>query len=180
WLGDTAHSIIAKPGSDLIFHTSTNNNFVFNNGNVGIGSENPDAKLQVNGDIFIDDQFSGLILKSPDGQCWKGTVDDNGSFAFESIDCNMITGENKTPVVQPQTARIFPNPAGNKLSIELPIEIVQAFVALYNEQGILLRRKKLHGGNNSISLKRLPYGVLVVKVFNISGELLSSEKVIHQ
>ncbi|MBC8487476.1 MAG: hypothetical protein H8D45_15710 [Bacteroidetes bacterium] len=34
WLGDTEHSIIAKPGSDITFKTGTNNNFVFENGNI--------------------------------------------------------------------------------------------------------------------------------------------------
>ncbi|MCD4791557.1 MAG: hypothetical protein K8R37_16305 [Bacteroidales bacterium] len=161
-VGDESHTIKAKSGENLEFKTETGKNFVFKNGS-----------------IFIEDSFSGLILKSPDGQCWKGTIDDNGSFAFESIDCNLITGENKFPVAQHQTARVFPNPAGNKLYIEIPADMQQAFVALYNEQGILLYRKELHGGKNPVSLRKMPRGVLVVKVFNGAGELLSTEKVLH-
>ena len=150
------------------------------NGRLGIGTLEPVARLQVNGNIFIEDSFSGLILKSPDGQCWKGTIDDNGSFAFESIDCNLITGENKSPVAQQQKVDIFPNPAGNKLYIQLPVDIRNARVAIYNEQGVLLQKRELHGGKNQVSLKKMPGGVLVVKVSNAQGELLSTEKVLHQ
>ncbi|NOX47165.1 MAG: T9SS type A sorting domain-containing protein [Chlorobi bacterium] len=149
-------------------------------GKLGIGTLDPDAKLQVNGDVFIDDPFSGLILKSPDGQCWKGTIDNNGAFAFESIDCNLITGENKVSETQFQTTRIFPNPAGKKLNIEIPIDVGQAYVAIYNEQGILLQNKDLQGGNNLISLKKLARGVLVVKVFDKNGKILKTEKIMHR
>jgi hypothetical protein len=38
WLGDTDHSIETKPSSDLTFKTPTNTDFVFENGEVGIGS----------------------------------------------------------------------------------------------------------------------------------------------
>ena len=55
--------------------TLTNTQMILSEeGNLGIGILEPAAKLHVNGDIFIDDQLSGLILKSPDGQCWKGTA----------------------------------------------------------------------------------------------------------
>ena len=149
-------------------------------GNLGIGILEPAAKLQVNGDIFIDDLFSGLILKSPDGQCWKGTADNTGSFILESINCNLFTGEDDTQATQQLTARIFPNPAGNKLTVELPSDIQQAYASFYNEQGILLLQKEITGGNNLISLKKLPLGILVVKVFIGNGELISVEKVLHQ
>ncbi|MCO5266774.1 MAG: hypothetical protein M9948_12990 [Lentimicrobium sp.] len=44
-------------------------------GNVGIGTIEPSAKLQVaNGDIFIEDIDRGIIMKSPDGHCWRGIL----------------------------------------------------------------------------------------------------------
>ncbi|OQX74519.1 MAG: hypothetical protein B6D61_11555 [Bacteroidetes bacterium 4484_249] len=149
-------------------------------GRLGIGSLEPVARLQVNGNVFIDDSFSGLILKSPDGQCWKGTIDNTGTFAFESIDCDLITGENKPPVQQQQKVDIFPNPAGNKLNIQLPAEIESAYIAIYNEQGVLIQKREMSAGNNTVSLKKLPKGVLVVKVSGAKGELLATEKVLHR
>ncbi|RLD56471.1 MAG: hypothetical protein DRJ05_11265, partial [Bacteroidetes bacterium] len=162
-LGDENHTISSKTGENLEFKTETEKDFVFKNGS-----------------IFIEDSFEGLVLKSPDGQCWKGTIDDNGSFAFESIDCNLITDNDKTKDMQLQTVRIFPNPAGKKLNIEIPMDLQQAYVAIYNEQGILLQQKEIHGGNNPISLKKMAHGVLVVKVVNAAGEVISVEKVLHK
>ncbi len=73
WLGDTAHSIKAKPNSNLTFHTSTGDDFVFENGNVGIGISNPDYTLDVKGTTYLDyncgnNAGNALILKSGDEQ----------------------------------------------------------------------------------------------------------------
>jgi thiol-disulfide isomerase/thioredoxin len=38
-------------------------------------------------DIFIDKAYSGIILKSPDGNCWKIMVQNDGSSTPVQIDC---------------------------------------------------------------------------------------------
>ncbi len=148
-------------------------------GNLGIGSLNPGARLQVNGNIFIDDQFSGLILKSPDGQCWKGTADDNGNFVLENIDCSLLTGKDKNQKAE-QPVDIFPNPAGNRLTIDIPLSINSVRVAVYNEQGVLLQKRNLTSGKNTISLKKMPSGVLIINIYSDSGDILSTEKIMHR
>jgi hypothetical protein len=58
------------------------------NGNVGIGTNNPKVKLQVtSGDVYVDDSTKGIILKSPDGNCWRVTIDNTGNFVRTSIVC---------------------------------------------------------------------------------------------
>ncbi|MCG8327698.1 MAG: hypothetical protein MI974_08440 [Chitinophagales bacterium] len=58
------------------------------NGNVGIDNQNPASKLQVsNGDLYIDDINSGVIMKSPNGQCWRMTVSNSGQPVFNAITC---------------------------------------------------------------------------------------------
>lgn len=58
------------------------------NGNVGIGTNNPKTKLQVtDGDVYIDNATKGIILKSPDGNCWRVTVDNFGNLVRMSISC---------------------------------------------------------------------------------------------
>ena len=58
------------------------------NGNVGIGTAAPKAKVQVtDGDVYIDNPTRGIILKSPNGTCWRVTIDDSGNFVRTSIAC---------------------------------------------------------------------------------------------
>jgi len=64
---------------------------ILGNHNVGIGTSTPSAALQVsNGDIYIEDITKGIIMKSPDGQCWRGKLDNSGNLVFSKIDCSKI------------------------------------------------------------------------------------------
>ena len=57
-------------------------------GYFGIGTVDPSARLQVsNGDIYIDNINRGIIMKSPNGQCWRGTLDNTGVLGFSQINC---------------------------------------------------------------------------------------------
>lgn len=57
---------------------------------MGLGGSNnvPKAQLHVkSGDIYIEDVTSGVIMKSPNGSCWRMTVSNAGSPVFTSIPC---------------------------------------------------------------------------------------------
>jgi hypothetical protein len=79
------------------FYTGWNANSTFSsnerlridfNGNIGIGTEQPKAKLEVkNGDVYVNDATKGIILKSPNGNCWRVTIDDTGNFVRTQITC---------------------------------------------------------------------------------------------
>ncbi|MDP4263893.1 MAG: hypothetical protein Q8941_15305 [Bacteroidota bacterium] len=48
----------------------------------------PHSRLHVrDGDIYINDIGSGVIMKSPNGQCWRMTVSDAGTPVFTAIPC---------------------------------------------------------------------------------------------
>jgi hypothetical protein len=58
------------------------------NGDVGIGTKNPASKLEVtDGDVYINDVNSGVIMKSPNGNCWRMTVDNSGQPVYTQISC---------------------------------------------------------------------------------------------
>jgi len=60
---------------------------VSENGYLGVGSSNPQAKVHVqNGDVYIEDINSGIILNSGNG-CFRVTVDTNGSLVTTAITC---------------------------------------------------------------------------------------------
>ncbi|MFM2266960.1 MAG: hypothetical protein RL757_401 [Bacteroidota bacterium] len=86
--------------STIRFFTGWNPNDVLNNynsyerlriadnGNVGIGTTDPRAKLEVTeGDVYVNDATKGIILKSPNGSCWRVTIDNTGNFVRTAITC---------------------------------------------------------------------------------------------
>ncbi|MEP6849710.1 MAG: hypothetical protein ABI999_12710 [Acidobacteriota bacterium] len=56
------------------------------NGNTGIGTNNPNTKLQVNGSVYIQNPNS-LIITSPNGLCWFITVNNAGALSTISVTC---------------------------------------------------------------------------------------------
>ncbi len=63
------------------------------NGNVGIGGmlydvPTPKSKLHVTGgDVYIEDVSKGVIMKSPNGKCWRMTIDNSGQTINTPIAC---------------------------------------------------------------------------------------------
>lgn len=57
-------------------------------GNLGINNANPKAKLHItDGDVYVDNPSRGMILKSPNGTCWRVTIDDTGNFVRNNVSC---------------------------------------------------------------------------------------------
>lgn len=57
-------------------------------GNIGVGTDNPQARLQVeDGDIYLEEIGRGVIMKSPNGNCWRVTIDNDGNFVKTVISC---------------------------------------------------------------------------------------------
>ena len=96
---------------------------ILSNGNIGIGNDDPVAKFQVkNGDIFIEDIDRGIIMKSPDGNCWRGVLNNLGQLEFVLLpDCNGTTTSVEGMDYKPGF-NIVPNPASGNLQIQCTVE----------------------------------------------------------
>ena len=93
--------------SQTILRSYGDSNLNVDIGNVGIGTDNPKTKLQVtDGDIYVSDINRGIIMKSPDGTCWRGTLDNTGNLFFSPIDCpegnNYSSISNRMPEIKTQ------------------------------------------------------------------------------
>ena len=57
-------------------------------GNVGLGTTAPKARLEVaDGDVYINDASNGIILTAPNGQCYRVTVNMQGQLTNDVITC---------------------------------------------------------------------------------------------
>jgi hypothetical protein len=71
------HVSSALTGSDVKFIVT-----------MGIGTTAPAERLQIaDGDVYLSDVEAGVIMKSPDGQCWRMTVSNAGAPVFTSVAC---------------------------------------------------------------------------------------------
>ena len=55
---------------------------------IGIGTETPKDGMHLEqGNVFLASELGGVIMKSPDGSCWKLSVSDSGQVSTVKVDC---------------------------------------------------------------------------------------------
>lgn len=93
YAGDVVNTSSAS--SYLVFGTTNENSLVRSEkmridseGDVGIGTNDPASKLEVSGgDVYIEDISSGVIMKSPNGNCWRYQPANTGELIGVQIAC---------------------------------------------------------------------------------------------
>ncbi|MDO1446320.1 hypothetical protein Q0590_08665 [Rhodocytophaga aerolata] len=88
----TFHTYEAFPGFEgyIRYFYNTTNNISINmrSTRIGLGSTDPKAAIHIaSGDVYLEDATKGVIMKSPDGSCWKMTVSNGGTPVFSKIVC---------------------------------------------------------------------------------------------
>ena len=153
-------------------------NIFVQDANVGIGTSDPQAKLQLSGgDFLIDNPGGAIIMKSSGGQCWKATVSDEGQWELSPTACVSKVHEQKNMQAQPVV--IFPNPAGGELKFR-KLDTKQYFAGIVNPEGILLKTLELTDKETSFSLAAYPDGVYIVRITDSHNKLVQTEKIIKE
>jgi len=173
----------------LRFYTNVDQNGIIERmrinaeGNIGIGTKEPAAKLQVaDGDIYISDIKKGIIMKSPDGNCWRGKVDNYGKLVFNKIVCpdeEIAIGTD--PSVSPVKLVVFPNPSEDNITIKIMQDkIEKPRYLIFNLDGQLKDNGIITSDVQEIDISALTTGIYLLTVYDNNGDLIASEKIIKE
>ena len=189
--GDGTQSITTSQEMPFTFNSGLNDYF-FENGRVGIGTSTPDEKLEVagdikaeglelSGDIFIEDIDHGIIMKSPDGNCWRGTLNNLGQLQFTQVDCGELTVSTPEPEpAQNSGIRIYPNPTGNRVTVEIPAGNACAQLSIKSSGGRELAAINLSNISNHIDMAGYPAGIYFFYISSENGKLVEVKKVVKE
>jgi hypothetical protein len=179
--GNGSQSITTSQAMPFTFK-SGQNDYYFENGNVGIGTNTPGAKIQVkDGDIFIEDIDRGIIMKSPDGNCWRGTVSNQGQMQFIQIDCQtMETGIHNPESSNSDRIKIYPNPAGKQVFISFDETLGNLQLEISDINGQLLSNQTIRNSRSAIDLSTFQSGTYLFILTDESGKQVAAEKVIKE
>ncbi len=156
------HHITASTGDDFRFRTTDEKNFVFQNG-----------------DIFMEDINTGIIMKSPNGQCWRGTLTDQGLLNFVQATCPDFTSTGSELLKQNSHMRVFPNPASNSITVETSLKGQQGMLLLVSPDGAQLSRQKISADKTTLNMAWLVTGTYLIQL-EINGQVVESAKVVKQ
>ncbi|MFU8843417.1 MAG: T9SS type A sorting domain-containing protein [Bacteroidales bacterium] len=178
WLGTKDYGIRARY-SRLEFKVGHDGNYVFNDGNIGIGTVLPNARLHIaDGDIYLQDISKGIIMKSPDGQCWRGTLTVEGNLIFNQTDCpGEFTTSFPSNSSGEESIRIYPNPVSRQLFVQSDENLTRLTVKIYSMDGKLIFFRIMNGNKFSMDMEGVPPGTCIVHVEG-EGKLLKAQQIV--
>ena len=142
-------------------HTLT----ILNNGNTGFGTDKPQTRIHLeDGDIYLSDIQSGIIMKSPDGQCWRGRLNELGVLVFTSIDCPDEEASSQPELVANTLMTLAPNPTTGRLLITHTLAEGPTEVGVYDLGGTMLFQKQFNSATIHLNLEHLAAGTYVVSL----------------
>lgn len=168
-IGTTSNS------NSLSFVTGSTNTRMFidgDNGNIGIGSGDPVAKLQVkDGDIYIEDINRGIIMKSPDGNCWRGVLNNLGQIEFVLLPDCIPNSVSSPDMDQKPGFNIIPNPASGSLQIRCTADDMTKFTTykLFDSSGKQMKEGALNQTSTRVDIQNLSSGMYLLVFYGEGG-----------
>jgi len=149
-------------------------------GFLGLGTPEPMAKLDIaDGDIFIEDIDRGIIMKSPDGRCWKGTMDNSGSLNFHEIDCPVLITRNSDLEKSIIEIELYPNPADNYITVNISDKsLKRLYYTISNIDGKEIKKGLIKAGYQLIDTGSLATGTYIISFYDKKRVLLQTKKFI--
>ena len=175
-LGDTNHFIRTSKNTGIEFNSLSD--FVFKGNNIGFGVAEPKAKVHINGDLLFEHNLNGIIMKSEDGNCWKGTISNNGELIFSQIDCETLSSTENNTETKHSEIFIYPNPTNRQITVEYTGNKKNLRLEIKSISGLLVATYKINKGENRIELNNISDQIIVASVFTRKGELVSTNKVV--
>ena len=108
-------------GDSAVLYLGNKQNSIYSGKAEGIVYATQQNHIFTGGDVYIEDIDKGIIMKSPDGKCWRGTLDNSGSLQFTQLDA---CPGNTTSVVESKMSyhgdmTVFPNPTDHFITVKL-------------------------------------------------------------
>ncbi len=149
-------------------------------GNVGIGTSEPSAKLQVtDGDIYIDNIEKGIVMKAPNGTCWRGTLNNMGQLNFTAL--KFCPEDNPLPQESQMNygnVEVTPVPAREDITVRIKQNRSDYYtIEIYSEDGRLMKEVSTPQKSEVIPVSDLAEGLYIVRVYDNEGHLIQNKKV---
>jgi hypothetical protein len=186
-ISTTACNAGEGPGKFLIRNNNADAELTLDSiGYFGIGTQAPSARLQVsNGDIYIDNINNGIIMKSPNGQCWRGKLDNTGDLKFSQIDCPIPDTAQSISVTKgikiTNHIVVYPNPIDNIITIGIENyknELLTAIIT--NSSGQIINKKLISTNVTTMNTSNMMKGIYILSIEDRNGNSVSSNKIIKE
>lgn len=175
FLGNFYHGITADTNQGL--HFLSQKNYLFGAGNMGLGVEEPKAKLHVDGDILFESAMQGFVMKSEDGHCWKGIISNTGILEFQEVDCTTFNMAEERPETEHNGVFVYPNPSNGSFVVEYTGNKNELRLEVTSVNGALLGTYPIQKGINTIALPEISQQLVVVTAYTTRGKLVSAHKI---
>ena len=117
-------------------------------------------------------------MKSPDGNCWRGVLDNTGILNFSQIECPGAT-DIQQAIKSSKSVTIFPNPADEIITIELEENVSRKLdYSIINANGQVLKKGRIVSTIQQINPASFPGGIYLLSIWDRKGNRIASEQFI--